>query len=63
MYSVRFIPVPIMNSNNETIIKYINIDHIQQIYANGDDIVLELTNYTQIVVKNQNINVFMDRFR
>ena len=35
---------------------------IQQIYQSGSDIILELTDYTKLIVINQNIHVFMDRF-
>jgi hypothetical protein len=63
MSNARFIPINTTDKNKETVLKFINVDHIQQIYQVGSDIVLELTDYTKLTVINQNIHVFMDRFK
>lgn len=63
MQTIKFIPVNIVNTNNDIIQKFININHIQQIYQSGSNIILELTDYTSIIVPNQNIHIFMDRFK
>ena len=63
MANARFIPINTIDKNKETVLKFINVDHIQQIYQSGSDIILELTDYTKLIVINQNIHVFMDRFK
>lgn len=63
MYNARFIAINTSDTNKETVLKFVNVDHIQQIYQVGSDIVLELTDYTKLIVLNQNIHVFMDRFK
>lgn len=63
MYNARFIAINTSDTNKETVLKFVNVDHIQQIYQVGSDIVLELTDYTKLIVLNQNIYVFMDRFK
>lgn len=42
--------------------RYLNIACIQQIYQKGEDVFIEMLDYTEMCVKNTNINVFMDRF-
>lgn len=63
MANARFIAINTSDKNKETVLKFVNIDHIQQIYQVGSDIILELTDYTKLTVINQNIHVFMDRFK
>lgn len=63
MNNARFIAINTSDTNKETVLKFVNVDHIQQIYQVGSDIVLELTDYTKLIVLNQNIHVFMDRFK
>ncbi|CAB4160317.1 hypothetical protein UFOVP723_138 [uncultured Caudovirales phage] len=63
MANARFIAINTSDKNKETVLKFVNVDHIQQIYQVGSDIVLELTDYTKLTVINQNIHVFMDRFK
>ena len=42
--------------------RFININHIQQVYQQDNDIIIELSNYYDIRIINQNLDVFMDRF-
>jgi hypothetical protein len=63
MANARFIAINTSDKNKETVLKFVNVDHIQQIYQVGSDIILELTDYTKLTVINQNIHVFMDRFK
>ena len=42
--------------------RFLNIACIQQVFQRGDDVFIEMTDYTEMCVKNTNINVFMDRF-
>lgn len=42
--------------------RFLNIACIQQVYQQGDDVIIEMTDYTEMHVVNTNIKVFMDRF-
>lgn len=42
--------------------RFINVNHIQQIYQQDADVIIELSNYYDIRVADQNLDVFMDRF-
>ena len=62
MANARFIAINTSDKNKETVLKFVNVDHIQQIYQVGSDIVLELTDYTTLEVHDEHLLNFMDRF-
>ena len=43
-------------------LRFINRNHILQIRQDGNDIILELTDYEKLKIRNENIQVLMDRF-
>jgi hypothetical protein len=43
-------------------LRFINKNHILQIRQDGSDIILELTDYEKLKIRNENIQVLMDRF-
>lgn len=59
----KFIRLEITDKHGKVQIKFVNINHIQTIYESEDDIIVELADYTQFRICNQNILVFMDRFK
>jgi hypothetical protein len=63
MHNVQFISVNVINTNNDIVHKFINTNHIQQIYQSGTNIIIELTDYTSLVIPDLNVHVFMDRFK
>ena len=42
--------------------RFLNIACIQQVYQKDEDIIIEMTDYSEVRVVNTNIQVFMDRF-
>ena len=42
--------------------RFININQIQQIYQRDQDVIIDLIDYTEIRVINQNLDSYMDRF-
>ena len=42
--------------------RFINVNYIQQVYQRDADVIIELADYYEICVTDQNLNVFMDRF-
>lgn len=58
----RFIHVIDTDKQGIETIRFLNISCIQQIYQQDQDVRIEMIDYTEICVKNTNINVFMDRF-
>jgi len=63
MQNVQFISVNVINTNNDIVQKFINTNHIQQIYQSGTNIIIELSDYTSLVIPDLNVLVFMDRFK
>jgi hypothetical protein len=43
-------------------LRFINKTHIMQIWQDGEDIILELSDYVKLKIRNENIHVLMDRF-
>ncbi len=43
-------------------LRFININHIMQIWQDGEDVIIELSDYEKLKIRNENINVLMDRF-
>jgi hypothetical protein len=58
----EFISLQITDKGGNVSTKFVNKNCIQMIWQESDDIIVELTDYTQLRICNQNINLFMDRF-
>jgi hypothetical protein len=43
-------------------LRFININHIMQIRQDGEDVIIELSDYEKLKIRNENINILMDRF-
>jgi len=48
--------------NTEPELRFINRNHIMQIRQDGDDVIIELSDYEKLKIQNENIHVLMDRF-
>jgi hypothetical protein len=57
----KFIPIKLIEGSN-TELRFINTDHIIQIYLKDNHIHLDLIDYNILKLEDQNINLFMDRF-
>jgi len=57
-----FISINMIKSDGTIQQRFINADHIIQIYEENEKVYLELTEYTIYQIKTPNIHVFMDRF-
>jgi hypothetical protein len=42
--------------------RFVNVSQIQQVYQTKSDVIIDLVDYTQITVINQNLDAFMERF-
>lgn len=62
MDPVKFIPVTCMVENVE-VRKFINVAYIVEVYQEYDNIVMEYATGRRLILPNQNIEVFMDRFK
>lgn len=49
-------------STTEPKLRFINRNQIMQAWQEGDDIIIELTDYNKLKIQNENIHIFMDRF-
>jgi len=47
---------------NEPKLRFINRNHIMQIWQDNDDVIIELTDYNKLKIQNENIHTLMDRF-
>lgn len=61
MNPVKFIPVTCIIDNVE-VRKFINVNHIMEVYQEHDNVVIEYASKQRLIIPNQNIDVFMDRF-
>ena len=43
-------------------LRFINRNHIMQVWQDGQDIIIELSDYGKLKIRNENIQVLMDRF-
>jgi len=43
-------------------LRFINRNHIMQIWQEGEDIILILSDYEKLKIRNENVQVLMDRF-
>jgi hypothetical protein len=50
------------NEKTEPELRFINRNHIMQIRQDGEDVVIELSDYEKLKIRNENIHVLMDRF-
>ena len=58
---IKFIKLHIIKDDC-IIIDYVNIDHILKIYMFENNVHIELTNQEILKLKDENLDVFMDRF-
>ena len=42
--------------------RFINVNQIQQVYQSDANVIIDLVDYTQITIINQNLDAFMERF-
>ena len=57
----KFIPVNIIEGT-ETMLRFINTEYIIQIYLKDEHVHLDLIQYSTLKLKDQNLDLFMDRF-
>jgi hypothetical protein len=62
MGHVEFIALTITNKLGEQELRFVNKNHIQQCWQKDNDVIIELSDYTEIKVCNENIHKFMERF-
>jgi hypothetical protein len=43
-------------------LRFINRNHIMQIRQDGEDVIIQLSDYEKLKIRNENIHVLMDRF-
>lgn len=48
--------------NIEPKLRFVNRNHIMQIWQEGEDVIIELTDYNKLKIQNENIQILMDRF-
>jgi len=61
--SNMFLKVDVLDKKGNVHVKYINKNHILTIRQDEENIIIEMTDYEELRVPNQNIHVFMDRFK
>lgn len=57
-----FVAVTVISDKGTESLQFINKNHIQRVYEEKERIIIELTDYTTLRIKTDNIHVFMDRF-
>ena len=57
-----FVAVTVITDKGTESLQFINKNHIQRVYEEKERIIIELTDYTTLHIKTDNIHVFMDRF-
>lgn len=62
MNSPFFISVTIIKNDGSKQLRFINTNHIIQLYEENDKVYIELTEYTIYQVDISNIHSLMDRF-
>jgi hypothetical protein len=63
MNNLNFILLNVTDKNTNIIPMYVNKNHIVRIWERDTKIIIELTDYTELEICNENINIFMDRFK
>ena len=59
----QFIRLEVTDKHDNIQVKFVNINHIQLVYQKGNDVIVEMADYTEFKICNQNILIFMDRFK
>ncbi len=62
MYQTDFISITVTRKDGEKSQRFVNKNHIQQIYEENSVIYIELSGYDTLEVHDENIRNFMDRF-
>ena len=62
MNNLNFILLNVTDKNANIIPMYVNKNHIVRIWERDTKIIIELTDYKELEICNENINIFMDRF-
>ncbi len=62
MNSYKFISVTVIKDDGTKQLRFINYDHIIQVYEENENVFIELTEYTTYKIEVTNIHTFMDRF-
>ena len=57
-----FVAVTVISDKGTESLQFINKNHIQRVYEEKENIIIELTDYTTLHIKTENIHSFMDRF-
>jgi len=60
--ALMVIEVQNKQKSTEPKLRFINRNHIMQIWQDNEDIFIELTDYNKLKIQNENIHNFMDRF-
>jgi hypothetical protein len=50
------------DKNGKQTKRFINVNQIQQVYQSDANVIIDLVDYTQITIINQNLDAFMERF-
>ena len=50
------------NEKTEPELRFVNRNHIMQVWQENLDIIIELSDYGKLKIQNENIHTFMDRF-
>jgi len=58
----KFIKLNIIDKDDNIIVDYVNINHILKIYMFERNVQVELVNKEILKLKDENLDVFMDRF-
>lgn len=61
--SNMFLKVDVLDKKGNVQVKYINKNHILTVRQDDKNIIIEMTDYEELRVPNQNIHIFMDRFK
>jgi hypothetical protein len=43
-------------------LRFVNRNHIMQVWQENEDVIIELSDYGKLKIQNENIHKFMDRF-
>jgi hypothetical protein len=63
MNNIKFIPVQIQKADDSVETRFINVSLILEVYQDNDNIMIQYTNGDTRIIQNQNIHLFMDRFK
>ena len=51
-----------LKATDDIELRFINRNHILQVWQENEDVIIELTDYGRLRICNENIHKFMDRF-